>query len=315
MIIETAGRAILIAIAATLLIAALELGQYLNALSGFAWINVVIVLGVIATCVQHLIEMSGKLMSPARGAKPRDFIISGVAYAAFIYIIHQKPSTLGFSEWVWTYPSLEMGNAYHKLETLGPSLFSLWQFSVLLILPFIAIAMFALYIAIAETFGLATPYAWETRNQPEPGTSLHEQNADLTSRNNKLKAHNQELVAASEALISEVASITKSHDETVKTEQAIRQELVKASVVLERAQTKMADQDAQADEFKKCYIQLERQLNDSLDKIGKQDRYIALLLERQNAGQDISEKDQPKDEAGYTQFADNPFEALVKDES
>ena len=87
--------------------------------------------------------------------------------------------------------------------------------------------------------------------------------------------------------------------ETVKTEQAIRQELVKASVVLERAQTKMADQDTQADEFKKCYIQLEKQLNDSLDKIGKQDRYIALLLERQNAGQNISGKDQPKDEAGY----------------
>ena len=313
MIFETAGKTIIVAIAVAVIITALELGQYLNTLSGFAWINVVIVLGVIVVCAQHLVEMLGKLMSPTRGAKPRDFIISGAAYAAFIYIIHQKPSTLGFSEWLWTYPSLEMGNAYHKLENLGPSLFSLWQFSVLLILPFAAIAMFALYVAVAETFGLATPYAWEIRNQPEPGTSLHEQNADLTSRNNKLKARNEELATANEALTSEVARITKDQDESVKTEQAIRQELVKASVVLERAQTRMADQEAQADEFKNQYTDFQNKLNDAHDKIGKQDRYIALLLDRQNAGQNISGKDQPKDEAGYTQFADNPFAALVKE--
>lgn len=173
--------------------------------------------------------------------------------------------------------------------------------------------MFALYVAVAETFGLATPYAWEIRNQPEPGTSLHEQNADLTSRNNKLKARNEELATANEALTSEVARITKSHDESVKTEQAIRQELVKASVVLERAQTRMADQEAQADEFKNQYTDFQNKLNDAHDKIGKQDRYIALLLDRQNAEQDIFRKDQLKDEAGYTQFADNPFAALVKE--
>lgn len=312
MILEILIRAVAVAFFAAILTGALELGNLAAEQTGSGWINAAILFVVIAFAVQNLKDLAVNALRPKRGSLPQQLAISSAAFAAFIFVIHQQPTGLSFANWGWTYPNLEVNKAYHQMPSLGRVLFAIWNMSFALAIGGAVITIYATYITVAETIGLAFPSAWAQRNKEEPGTTLHDQIATLTSNNRKLSQRNEKIVVENTALNSEAERLTKLYGDSIKTEQAFRQELVRASVTLERAQARMNDQEKEALNLKKMHIGFESQLSDALDKIGKQDRYIVLLLERQTSGTNTTSQEQPKDKAGYTQFVDNPFQALVK---
>ena len=215
MIFGTTGWAFAIAFCVALLITALELGHLLIAHTGVAWIDAAIVLSVVAICAVNLLKLARTAIIPNKHSCPYQLIASGSGYAAFVYIIHQHPIVWEIPNWTWTYPDLEMSQAFNDFTLFGPSLYTLWELSFYMIFVGAAVTFFALYIALAEAVGIVMPRAWAYRNQIDIEASLRTQVSALTLRVDELSHRNEKLVHANTVLGGEVERLKSVQDGNV----------------------------------------------------------------------------------------------------
>ena len=94
-----------------------------------------------------------------------------------------------------------------------------------------------------------------------------------------------------------------------KTETALRQELIKASVDLERLQAKLSDAEAHHQMLIADRSEAFKKLSEAEAKLKQQDDYIALLLKRIANANQSDDGEAKRDHLGYAEYSDNPFQA------
>lgn len=308
MITDIIFRAFLIAIAFAGLTLLFEAGQWFAHTTQINWVNAVLITFVIVLAADAFRRNLLRAAYPDAGFSLSEVGLNLIAWAVFILVLDAPPSTLGAAQWDWTYLTLERSVAYHNLGRYGTGLWIAWDILRFSTLIFFLTGSFFLLMALLDRLGFEIPDLWVRITKEE---ELNQRCAQLFQNNERLTEDLKRLTARATAAEAEAERATAQADEDQKRAQALRQELVRSGVTLERAQDHLRKQNEQNSQMSVQVAQAQQALDAARQKACQQDDYIALLLKRlaTDAGQS---KNAPQDADGYRSHPDNAFAALLE---
>lgn len=310
MIIELILRAFLLAFLCAIFILTLEAGQWIMAQLEIAWLNAAIVYSTLLIGANILLANIRLTFTGRRDAKASEILLSSIFVFAFVALVISRPASLGVSNWTWTYPYFEIAVAI-QASSIGHIISALWPLTTAVQFMAILTAIYAVYLIIAEALDLPVPIAWHRRNNPVPSKSLHQTIYDQRNDIEMLTLENKKLKLETAALNKDASKLSEDLDRAAKREAALHQELVKATMTIELNQKSLMELRNQNKQQLTQIEDLKQSLAEQGELADKNDAYIEKLVQRvkqyQMPGDSFA-----KDDAGYTEYPDNPFAELAR---
>jgi hypothetical protein len=284
-----------------------------TALFGYPWVNVAILVAALLLIVNYLAEQLRAPFQRRTTVKPADMIFGGLTVAGILLLFSVDPNQVGSAPWIWQNPSAVVESVFHSGSDPNAITYRAWHLAIpVVFLVALLTAAFGTYLLFADEGDWPVPREWGNSRTTRLGVPLYTRVAQLESEldkvNRKQQSQQMELDDCQQRnrdLVSQLATAEK-------TEAALRQELVKASVYLERLQTKLKDTEAHHQMLLTDRGEAFNKLKDAETRLQKQDDYIALLLKRIDAANQRDEMDTKRDDLGYAEFSDNPFRVTEK---
>lgn len=307
MIASLVLRILLLIFAMAALTLVFEFGRWLATQTGVNWFNAGVIAALILLTITELRRNAFAAFDAGKNDSLGELAFNFLFWAALILVLNQHPQALGATQWPWTHLQNELAYAYQYHGRFGRALYTAWSYTSVLALLSLGASILCAYFATAPLLGLPSP---AQSRKPTREETLYQANDKLIVENARLSKQNQNLDVAAKAAEAEAIRATKALDEAEKRQQALRQELVSASVTLERAQNHLRDQNLKMDLLKSQAEIVVQDHQRAIKQLEQQDEYIALLLAREQ-GSSSEVPDLPKDASGYTQHPDNAFAQLL----
>lgn len=284
-----------------------------TALLGSPWVNVAILGAALLLIANYLVEQLRAPFQPRTIVKPANMVVGGITVAGIILLFSVDPNQIGTSPWVWQHPNAVVEAVFHSGSDPNALSYRAWRLAIpVVFLVALLTAAFGTYLFFADEADWPVPREWANSRTTRLGVPLYTRVTQLESKLDKVNATKQSQQMELDDCQQRNRDFVSQLATADKTEAALRQELVKASVDLERLQAKLTDAEAHHQMLLTDRGEAFKKLEDAEAKLKKQDDYIALLLKRIDNANQRDEMDAKRDDLGYAKFSDNPFKVTEK---
>jgi hypothetical protein len=281
-----------------------------TALFGSPWVNVAILVAALLLIVNYLVEQLSAPFQPRTTARPADMIFGGLTVSGTLLLFSVDPNQIGTTPWIWQHPNAVVEAVFHSGSDPNAITYRAWRLVIPVVFSLALLtAAFGTYLLFADEADWPVPREWANSRTTRLGVPLYTRvgqlENELNDANTELKSHKLELDDYRQRNSDLASEITTAE----KTETALRQELIKASVDLERLQAKLSDAEAHHQMLIADRSEAFKKLSEAEAKLKQQDDYIVLLLKRIANANQSDDGEAKRDHLGYAEYSDNPFHA------